>query len=88
MHDTAEQADFRASIRRWVDAEVLPHVAAWDEAGAFPRALYRRAAALGLLQLGYPEPLGGTPQALERLVQDDGKRWAGVIAAGGIKMDQ
>lgn len=61
MHDTAEQADFRASIRRWVDAEVLPHVAAWDEAGAFPRALYRRAAALGLLQLGYPEPLGGTP---------------------------
>ncbi|QIM52297.1 Bug family tripartite tricarboxylate transporter substrate binding protein [Hydrogenophaga crocea] len=34
------------------------------------------------------EPLGGTPQALERLVQDDGKRWAGVIAAGGIKMDQ
>jgi acyl-CoA dehydrogenase len=64
MHDTAEQADFRASIRRWVDAEVLPHVAAWDEAGAFPRALYRRAAALGLLQLGYPEPLGGTPCSL------------------------
>lgn len=59
--DTPEQADFRASVRRWVDAEVAPHVADWDEAGGFPRALYRRASALGLLQLGYPEALGGTP---------------------------
>jgi acyl-CoA dehydrogenase len=48
-------------VRRWVDAEIAPHVHAWDEAGGFPRALYRRAAELGLLQLGYPEELGGTP---------------------------
>ncbi|MBL0918151.1 MAG: tripartite tricarboxylate transporter substrate binding protein [Hydrogenophaga sp.] len=34
------------------------------------------------------EALGGTPQELEKLVQDDGKRWAGVIAAGNIKIDQ
>lgn len=61
MQDTAEQADFRASVRRWVSAEIEPHVNAWDEAGSFPRALYRRAAELGLLQLGYPEQLGGTP---------------------------
>ena len=61
MHDTAEQADFRASVRRWVSTEIEPHVNAWDEAGSFPRALYRRAAELGLLQLGYPEHLGGTP---------------------------
>ncbi len=64
MHDTAEHADFRASVRRWVEAEVSPHVAAWDEAGEFPRTLYRRAADLGLLQLGYPGHLGGTPCAL------------------------
>lgn len=59
--DTPEQADFRASLRRFVDAEIAPHIGAWDEAGSFPRALYARAAALGLLQLGYPEALGGTP---------------------------
>ena len=53
--------DFRAGVRRFVEREVAPHVDAWDEAGEFPRALYRRAAALGLLALGYPEPLGGTP---------------------------
>lgn len=63
--DTPEQADFRASVRRWVDAELAPHVNAWDEAGGFPRTLYRRAAELGLLQLGYPEALGGTPCGLD-----------------------
>lgn len=34
------------------------------------------------------EALGGTPQDLEKLVRDDGKRWANVIATGGIKIDQ
>jgi acyl-CoA dehydrogenase len=62
--DSPEQADFRAGVRAFVEREVAPHVGAWDEAGEFPRALYRRAAALGLLQLGYPEALGGTPCAL------------------------
>ena len=61
MNDTPEQADFRASVRQFVQREIAPHVSAWDEAGSFPRDLYHRAAALGLLQLGYPEHLGGTP---------------------------
>ncbi len=61
MTDTPEQADFRASVRHFVQREIAPHINAWDEAGSFPRELYARAAALGLLQLGYPEHLGGTP---------------------------
>ncbi len=56
-----DHALFRSTVRRFVDHEVAPHINAWDEAGEFPRALYRRAAELGLLQLGYPEALGGTP---------------------------
>ena len=60
--DTAyELAAFRDGVRAWVDAEVAPFVSEWDEAGRFPRELYRRAAQMGLLQLGYPEHLGGTP---------------------------
>ena len=59
--DAAQLDDFRAGVRRFVGREVAPHVDAWDEAGEFPRELYRRAAALGLLGLGYPEALGGTP---------------------------
>ena len=49
------------TVERFARTEVAPHVTAWDAAGEFPRALYRRAAELGLLGLGYPEALGGTP---------------------------
>jgi len=49
------------SVRRFTLERIAPHVNAWDEAGEFPRALYGEAAALGLLGLGYPEALGGTP---------------------------
>ncbi|MFC5500586.1 acyl-CoA dehydrogenase family protein [Caenimonas terrae] len=49
------------SVRRFTLERIAPHINAWDEAGEFPRTLYREAAALGLLGLGYPEALGGTP---------------------------
>jgi acyl-CoA dehydrogenase len=49
------------AVKRFTLERIAPHVAAWDEAGEFPRELYREAAALGLLGLGYPEALGGTP---------------------------
>ena len=63
--DTAyELGAFRDGVRAWVDAEVAPSVREWDEAGRFPRELYRRAAQMGLLQLGYRESLGGTPSAM------------------------
>ena len=61
MSLTAEHESFRDSVRAFVTAEIAPHVNAWDEAGSFPRALYARAAHLGLLGLGYPEAYGGTP---------------------------
>lgn len=34
------------------------------------------------------EALGGSPRELEQLVQEDGQRWAAVIKAGNIKIDQ
>jgi acyl-CoA dehydrogenase len=49
------------TVRLFAEREIAPHVTAWDEAGEFPRALYTRVAELGLLGLGYPEALGGTP---------------------------
>ncbi|AYQ27122.1 MULTISPECIES: acyl-CoA dehydrogenase family protein [unclassified Polaromonas] len=49
------------TVRRFAEREIAPHVTQWDEAGEFPRALHAQAATLGLLGLGYPESLGGTP---------------------------
>ena len=51
----------RRTAREWVAAEILPHVDEWEEAGSFPRDLYRRAADVGLLGVGYPAEYGGTP---------------------------
>ena len=52
---TAEHEAFRQTVRRFVDREIMPHVDQWDEAEEFPRELYRKASAAGLLQLGFPE---------------------------------
>jgi acyl-CoA dehydrogenase len=52
---------YRETVRRFVDREILPHAAAWDEAGEFPRELYRKAAAAGLFAPGFPEEYGGMP---------------------------
>jgi acyl-CoA dehydrogenase len=62
--ERAARDAFRASVRRFVEHEIAPHIDAWDEAGEFPRALYAKAAAAGLLGLGYPEDLGGTPATM------------------------
>ena len=50
----------RETTRRFVQQEILPHIAQWEEEGGFPRALYQKAGALGLLGIGHPERLGGT----------------------------
>jgi acyl-CoA dehydrogenase len=57
---TPEQERFRDTLRAFVAREIAPHIDAWDEAAMFPRELYRKAAAIGLLGIGYPERFGGT----------------------------
>ena len=49
------------AARKFVQTEVAPHLNDWEEAGEFPRSLYRRAAEMGWLEMGYPEQFGGTP---------------------------
>jgi acyl-CoA dehydrogenase len=56
---TEEHEELRATIRRWVETEIAPHVDEWDRAGEFPRELYDRAGGLGFLGLKYPVELGG-----------------------------
>lgn len=57
----ADREAFRATLRAFVEARIAPFVDAWDEQESFPRELYREAAEIGLLGLGYAEELGGTP---------------------------
>ena len=74
-----EHEDLRATIRRWVESEVVPFQAEWEERREFPRELFTRAGELGFLGLKYPERLGG--QGGDQ-VHD--AVWAEEIAAAGI----
>jgi acyl-CoA dehydrogenase len=58
---TEQHEAFRDTVRRFVDKEIGPYVDAWDEAETFPRELYKKAAGIGLLQIGFPEQYGGIP---------------------------
>ena len=57
---TDEHEALRASVRRFVDQELRPHVDEWEEAGCFPDQVFRRAGELGFLGLHYPERWGGS----------------------------
>jgi acyl-CoA dehydrogenase len=50
---------FRDQARRFLEEEVIPHHAAWEEAGIVPRAVWRQAGAAGLLCPAIPEQYGG-----------------------------
>ncbi len=58
---TPEHEQFRRTIQEFVAREIAPFINDWEEAEEFPRELYRKAAEIGLLGLGYPEEFGGTP---------------------------
>lgn len=51
---------FRASVQSFLEAEVVPHYADWEEAGSTPRDIWLRAGEMGLLGTGIPEEYGGS----------------------------
>ncbi len=55
----SEHDDFRASFRRFLEAEVVPNRAAWEQAGIVPRELFRHAGEHGFLGMAVPERYGG-----------------------------
>jgi acyl-CoA dehydrogenase len=76
---------FRATVRRFVAAEIEPFASAWDEAETFPRELYQKAAAIGLLQMGFPAAYGGIEaDVFYRIIaaQELARAGAGGISAG------
>ncbi len=56
---TEEQLQVKKSVREFVEAEIQPHVMAWDEIQHFPRELFHKMGALGLTGVLFPEDYGG-----------------------------
>ena len=79
MSDDFDTQALYDTVARFARDEIAPHVTDWDAAGEFPRALYRRAAELGLLAIGYPEELGGVPASYALRIPV----WAALCRHGG-----
>jgi len=56
---TQDQREIQALTREFARAEIDPHAAEWDREHHFPRELYGRLAALGLMGVCVPEEYGG-----------------------------
>jgi butyryl-CoA dehydrogenase len=56
---TEEQRMLQKSVRDFAETEVRPLAKENDETGRFPRELFRKAAALGLTGVAFPEAEGG-----------------------------
>ncbi|WP_243770116.1 acyl-CoA dehydrogenase family protein [Amycolatopsis acidicola] len=59
MIETPERTALRKTVRRFVEAEVLPRLGEWERAGELPRELHRKAGEIGLLGVSFPESAGG-----------------------------
>ena len=86
VFDTPERRALRATVRRFTEREVVPNLAAWEDAGELPRDLHKLAAGIGLLGIGFPEVVGGSGGDLldsvvltEELIQAGGS--SGLVAS-------
>jgi len=57
---TPEHQLFRRTLREYAEKELAPHALEWDEAGIFPREVFRGLAEIGALGINYPESVGGS----------------------------
>jgi acyl-CoA dehydrogenase len=55
-----QHEQFRDTVRRFLDKEVAPHHAEWEEQGYVDRSVWTKAGANGLLCLSMPEQYGGS----------------------------
>ena len=58
LYDPEHEA-FRASVRSFVEKEVVPHHAEWEKAGLVDRSLWTEAGKQGFLGMDVPERYGG-----------------------------
>lgn len=79
-----DHAAWRQTLRKWVEKEIMPFASEWDEAEAFPEELYKKAADVGLLRMGYPEQYGGIQEGLDQFHGIVTSEELARVGAGGI----
>ena len=77
-----EHEALRATVRRWVEREIAPHTAAWEQAQSYPREVLAAAGAQGWFALALPEAHGGDAIASVVVAEELGR-----IRSGGVVND-
>ncbi|MFD3509206.1 acyl-CoA dehydrogenase family protein [Nocardia sp. NPDC058666] len=89
--ETPERKELRATVRGFVEREILPDLDAWERAGELPRELHKKAGKIGLLGLEYPESAGGEGgNAIDSVIAGEeihvaggsGGLWASLLTCG------
>lgn len=75
---------WRDALRKFVERELMPFAAEWDEAGAVPREVFLKAGAFGLVGAGYPEEYGGWREGYDRFHGIVTSEELARIGAGGV----
>jgi len=60
IYFSEEHRLFRDNLRRFVEQQIVPNAAPWEEAGMVPRAVLRQMGELGFLGIRYAEEYGGS----------------------------
>ncbi|HMY56940.1 MAG TPA: acyl-CoA dehydrogenase family protein [Pseudomonadota bacterium] len=60
LFETEEHDALRRQVARFAETSIAPHAMAFEEAGQFPRELYRASAEAGVLGIGFPVEYGGS----------------------------
>jgi acyl-CoA dehydrogenase len=81
---TEEHEELRAAVRRFVETELLPRSAEWEQAHWFPNEVFERLAELGYIGLKFPPEYGGggDPVADAVFVEEIARCGSGGLAAG------
>jgi acyl-CoA dehydrogenase len=81
---------FRQTVRRFFRDEIDPHYRAWERAGCYDPAIFRRAGEYGILQAGIPAEYGGQGGDFLHhaiLHEEAGYSLGGISLGGGLSTD-
>jgi len=85
MKFTQEHEEIRRSMKKFIDAEINPHVDEWERDGIFPaREVFQKMGRLGLLGINKPTEFGGL--GLDYSYQFVMIEALGHVACGGVPM--
>ncbi len=76
--ETTERKLLERTVADFTERELVPHLGEWEAQGLVPREVHKRAAGLGLLEIGFPASVGGSGDIIDALTVSEA-----IIGSGG-----